>query len=121
MSANLQDKGQKWNTNECKVIYVRKGKQVEHAANLKLDETTLVEKLKTETKYKFLGLRESVMEDEKISTYSCSKDVLAKAFNNLNKPSVRRQPLQGNKPVRVPCLHVPHVDPTMAIGRAAKH
>ena len=61
-----------------KLCHVRKGKQVEHAANLKLDETTLVEKLKTETKYKFLGLTESVMEDEKISTYSYSKDVLAK-------------------------------------------
>ena len=76
MSANLQDMGQKCNPNECRVIYVRKGKQVEYAANLKLDETTLVEKLKTETKCKLLGLRESVMEDEKISTYSCSKDYL---------------------------------------------
>ena len=76
MSANLQDMGQKCNLNERRVIYVRKGKQVEHAANLKLDETTLVEKLKTETKYNFLGLRESVMEDVKISTYSCSKDYL---------------------------------------------
>ena len=52
---------------KCKVIYVRKGKQVEHAANLKLDETTLVEKLKTGTKYKFLGVRESLMEDEKLA------------------------------------------------------
>ena len=34
--------GYKWNPN-CKVIYVRKGKQVEHAANLRLDDTTLVE------------------------------------------------------------------------------
>ena len=65
MSANLQDIGQKWNPSECKVINVRKGKQVEHAANLKLDETTLVEKLKSGTKYKFVGVRESVMEDEK--------------------------------------------------------
>ena len=125
MSANLQDMSWKLKCNptECNVIHVRKGKQVEHAANLglKLDETTLVEKLKTETKYKFLGLRESVMEDEKISTYSCSKDVLAKALNNLDKPSVRRQPCQGNKPVRLPCVNIPHVDPTMAIGRAGKH
>ena len=67
MSANLQDMGQKWNPNECKVIYVGKGKQVEHAANLKLDETTLVEKLKTGTKYKFLGVRESVKKDEKLA------------------------------------------------------
>ena len=90
----LQDKGQKWNTNESKVIYVRKGKQVEHAANLKLDETTLVEKLKTVTKYKFLGVRVRDGRRE-ISIYSCSKDVFAKALNNLDKPSVRRQPRQA--------------------------
>ena len=53
--------------------------------------------------------------------YSCSKDVPGKALNNLDKPSVRRQPRQGNKPVRLACLDVPHVDPTMAIGRAEKH
>ena len=120
MSANLQDKGQKWNTNECKVIYVRKGKQVEHAANLKLDETTLVEKLKTGTKYKFPSVRVRDGRRE-ISTDSCSKDVLAKALNNPDKPSIRRQPRQGNKPLRLACLDVPYVDPTMAIGRAAKH
>ena len=75
MSANLQDKGQKWIPNECKVIYViRKGKQVEHAANLKLDETTLVEK--TGTRYKFLGVRESVMEDEKLALSVAAKTYL---------------------------------------------
>ena len=53
--------------------------------------------------------------------YSCSKDVLRKALNNVDKPSVRRQPRQGNKPVRLACLDVPHVDPTMALKKAAKH
>ena len=75
MSANLQDMGQKWNPNECKVIYVRKGKQVEHAANLKLDETTLVEKLKTGTKYKFLGVREPVVEDAKLGLTVAAKQL----------------------------------------------
>ena len=51
----------------CDVNHDWKGKQVEHAANLKLDEATLVEKIKTGTKYKFLGVRESVMEDEKLA------------------------------------------------------
>ena len=100
----------------CDVNHVRKGKQVEHAANLKLDEATLVEKLKTGTKYKFLGVRESVMEDEKLAL-----TVAAKTLNNLDKSSVRRQPRQGNKPVCLSCLDVPYVNPTMAIGRAAKH
>ena len=36
-------------------------------ADLKPDETTLVEYLKTEAKHKFLGVRESVMEDEKLT------------------------------------------------------
>ena len=34
---------------------------------------------------------------QKASTYSCSKDVLAKALNNLDKPYVRCQPRQGDK------------------------
>ena len=61
---------------KCKVIYVRKGKQVEHAANLKLDETTLVEKLKTGTKYKFLSVRESGMDDEKLAFTVAAKTYL---------------------------------------------
>ena len=60
----------------CVVNHVRKGKQVEHAANLKLDEATLVEKLKTGTKYKFLGVRESVMEDEKLALTVAAKTYL---------------------------------------------
>ena len=52
----------------------------------------------------------------KVSTYSCSKDVLAKTLNNLDKPHVRCQPRQGNKPVRLACLDVPHVGPTLAMG-----
>ena len=60
----------------CVVNHLRKGKQVEHAANLKLDEATLVEKLKTGTKYKFLGVRESVMEDEKLALTVAAKKYL---------------------------------------------
>ena len=60
----------------CVVNHVRKGKQVEHAANLKLDEATLVEKLKTGTKYKFLSVRESVMEDEKLALTVAAKTYL---------------------------------------------
>ena len=45
----------------CNVIHVRKGKQVEDAAKSKLDETALVDNLKIGAQYKFLGVRESVM------------------------------------------------------------
>ena len=53
----MQDIGLLWNPKECSVIQVRKGKQVEDAADLKLGETALVENLKTGVKNIFLGLR----------------------------------------------------------------
>ena len=34
-----------WNPKKCKVIHVKKGKQVEDAADLKLDEMALVKNL----------------------------------------------------------------------------
>jgi len=58
-STAMQDMGLQWNTKKCNVIYVRKGKQAEDAADLKLDETTLVANLKTGVKDVFLGVRES--------------------------------------------------------------
>ena len=83
----------------CNVTHVRKGKQVEDVAKSKRDEAALV--------------------DNSINT--CSKAVLAMALDNLDEPSIRCQPPQGNKPVRLACLDVPNVDPTVAIGRAAEH
>ena len=70
----------------CDVNHVRKGKQVEHAANLKLDEATLVEKLKTGTKYKFLGVRESVMEDEKLALTVAAKTYLQRLSITWTSP-----------------------------------
>ena len=58
-STAMQDMGLQYNPKKCNVIYVRKGKQVEDAVDLKLDETTLVANLKTGAKYVFLGVRES--------------------------------------------------------------
>ena len=108
-SVAMQDMGLQWNPKKCTVINVRKGKLAKDAADLKLEETALVENFKTEAKCK--GVRESVMQDEKLGLTVAAKAVIARALNNLNKPSVRLQPRQGNKPVRVACLEVPDVDP----------
>ena len=53
----MQDTGLLWNPKECSVIQVRKGKQVEDAADLKLGETALVKNVKTGVKNIFLGVR----------------------------------------------------------------
>lgn len=52
-------------------------------------ENTLVENHKTGAKYKFLGVRESVMQDDK-QALTVAADALAKVLNNLDKPSLRR-------------------------------
>ena len=104
-SVAMQDMGLQWNPKKCTVIHVRKGKLAKDAADLKLEETALVENFKTEAKYK--GVRESVMQDEKLALTVAAKTVIARAL----KPSVRLQPRQGNKPVHVACLEVPDVDP----------
>ena len=108
-SVAMQDMGLQWNPKKCTVIHVRKGKLAKDAADLKLEETALVENFKTEAKYK--GVRESVVQDEKLALTVAARTVIARALNNLNKPSVRLQPRQGNKPVHVACLEVPDVDP----------
>ena len=108
-SVAMQDMGLQWNPKKCTVIHVRKGRLAKDAADLKLEETALVENFKTEAKCK--GVRESVMQDEKLGVTVAAKAVFARALNNLNKPSVRLQPRQGNTPVHVACLEVPDVDP----------
>ena len=63
----MLDIGLHWNPKKCSVIHIRKGKQIENAANLKckLDESTPVQSLKTGSSYKFLGVSESTLQDEK--------------------------------------------------------
>ena len=46
-SVAMQDMGLQWNPKKCTVIHVRKGKQAKDAAELKLEETALVENFKT--------------------------------------------------------------------------
>ena len=105
----MQDMGLQWNPKKCTRYPGQEGQASKRCSNLKLEETALVENFKTEAKYK--GVRESVMQDEKLALTVAAKTVIARALNNLNKPSVRLQPRQGNKPVHVACLEVPDGDP----------
>ena len=66
-STAMQDIGLQWNPKKCTVIHVRRRNQVEDAADLKLDKATLVKKHKAESMYKFLGVKESTLQDEKLA------------------------------------------------------
>ena len=83
----MQDIGLHWNPKKCSVIHIRKGKQIENAADLKLDESTPVQSLKTGSSYKFLGVSEGDLARREASNCSCSKGILTEALSDLDKPS----------------------------------
>lgn len=63
----MQDIGLQWNPKKCNVIHVRRGKQVEDATDLKLDWVTPVKNLEAGSSYKFLGVKESTLQYEKLA------------------------------------------------------
>ena len=105
------------------IITKIKSKEVqrEDAANLKLGETTLVENLKTGAKYKFLGVRESVMQDDKQALTVAAKTHLQRLSIICTSPLYDVNCVKAKKQGHLVCLNVPYVDPTLAIERAAKH
>ena len=72
-STAMQDIGLQWNPKKCNVIHIRRGKQVEDAADLKLDEATLVKNLEAGSSFKFLGVKESTLQDEKLALAVAAK------------------------------------------------
>lgn len=65
--------GLHWNPKKCSVIHVRRGKKVQDAKDVKLNETSVVKNLESGSNYKFLGIKESVMQDEKQALTEAAK------------------------------------------------
>ena len=65
-STAVQDTGLHWNPKKCSVLHIRRGKQAEDATSLKPNKFTVVQALRTGSTYKRLGVRESVIQDEKL-------------------------------------------------------
>ena len=65
-SAAMEDIELTWSPKKCNLIHVRKGTQVHNAAGVRLGQEGVVESLDASSSYKFLGVRETVMQDEKL-------------------------------------------------------
>ena len=73
VSSAMQDVGLHWNPKKCNVLHVERGNQVQDAVGMKLDQSSVVESLKPGTSYKFLGVQETVTQDEKLSLECAAK------------------------------------------------
>ena len=75
-----QDMGLHWNPKKCNVLHVKRGNQVQDAVGIKLDKSSVVESLKPGTSYKFLGVQETVTQDEKLAL-ACAAKVFLKRLS----------------------------------------
>ena len=71
--AAMNDIGLQWNPKKCNTIHVKRGVLVHDAAGLKLDQTSVVQSIKEGSNYKFLGVCETVKQDEKLALVSAAK------------------------------------------------
>ena len=69
----MQDMGLPWNPKKCHALHVKRGTQVQDAVRTKLDQSSVVESLKPGTSYKFLGVQETVTQDEKLALECLAK------------------------------------------------
>ena len=69
----MQDMGLHWNPKKCNVLHVKTGTQVQDAVGTKLEQSSMVESFKSGTSYKFLGVQETVTQDEKLALERLAK------------------------------------------------
>ena len=72
----MGDIGLKWNPNKCAVVHVRRGVHTHDASRLRLDDSARVPDLEEGKQYKFLGVLESVIQEDRLSLECVAKEYL---------------------------------------------
>ena len=55
-----------WNENKCSVTHIKRGALDQSTGDMKVEETAVIAKLKTEEHYKFLGVLENLKQKDKM-------------------------------------------------------
>ena len=80
MMENVEDGmeciGLKWNLKKCAVMHVKRGSLVSDAGSMKIHGLKLINCLREESHYKFLGVRESVSQEDGLVLESAAKEFL---------------------------------------------
>ena len=108
----MQDMGLHWNSKKCNVLHVKRGTQVQDAVGTKLDQSLVVESLKPGTSYKFLGVQETVTQDERLALECAAKVYLRRLSVIWSSPLCQQ-------PVRNASANLSDVDSTLANHRTA--
>ena len=63
----MQDIGLDWNPKKCSVVHIKRGVKVEDTESLAFDEASVIKCLEEEAQYKFLGVLESIRQEDQIA------------------------------------------------------
>ena len=115
----MQDMGLHWNPKKCNVLHVKRGTQVQDAVGTKLDQSSVVESLKPGTSYKFLGVQETVTQDEKLALECAAKVYLRRLSGIWSSPLSDINRGKSQQPVRNASANLSDVNSTLADHRTA--
>ena len=74
--AAMKDMGLRWNSKKCSVLHVKRGVQQEDNDSIKLDKSFVIQSLKQESHYKFLGVLENIKQEDQLALECASKEYL---------------------------------------------
>ena len=76
VKTTMEDVGLAWNPKKCAVVHVRRGVHVSGNSGMILDELARIPSLQDGKQYKFLGVLESVMQEDKLVLECTAKEYL---------------------------------------------
>ena len=114
VKTTMEDVGLAWNPTKCAVVHVSRGVHVSGNSGMILDETARIPSLEDGKQYKFLGVLENVMQEDKLVLECAAKEYLQRIICHLDKSFVRPQSCNRFKPVCLAGAWLSHVDATVA-------
>ena len=96
----MGDIGLKWNPNKCAVINVLRGVNIHDASGLRLDDSARVPDLE----YKFLGVLESVIQEDRLSLECAAKEYLRRMSVTWTSPLSDHNRLTASNQFALPLL-----------------
>ena len=113
----MEDIGLQWNPKKCNVLKGRRGVPVDIPEGFKSGET-LIDSLKEDTTYRFLGAPERLLQEEKLALQCISKTYLP---GYLVEPTVRHQQSSSVQSAGHASVVVPYVVPALVSDKLAPH
>ena len=72
----MKDMGLRWNSKKCSLLHVKRSVQQEDNDSIKLDESFVIQSLKRESHYQFLGVLENIKQEDLLALECASKEYL---------------------------------------------